>query len=462
MLYTRQIIFSLLCVSNVTLPTSLTNKICDKYIRSIPNLSKEECKNIKKTFEKLELMIQSNNQATHFALNPLYTSDMPAAPSLSTDPEEQAFIAKLGIDVIRVAERCLITREDYIAEYSDRQSAKTLQEYRKKCILLQQKGDLNILFNEISRLHPRVMKNGKNNNMIDYISLAIAEKLYSNPVATILHTIRYAPLEKACLELENLKIQIINQSREKNVLLMAKTKELLIEQYEFDVLNAARDCYLSRNDHIDITKYQSILSNDLKNSLSIIENKNLPVAYAELIHLKKQIMEYLEPLNIEDPVAQKKIIIQNFGCDIIDLANNIYRGRLDHKKLIVYFSSIDVQDTTIAMLNNQEYDYESLSHELRKIAGHVFHNAKLCNLEVAPEVESHIYKIIDVIKAPCNDIEFILNATTINRILHDIQSKVYGIIESKPTVLERPINPFMRAVEGFIARLRPTTQTMDI
>src|SRR6266404_1613203 len=65
---------------------------------------------------------------------------------------ETGFIARLGIDIMQIAERNLISRPDYIAEHTDAQSFKTIQEYREKCIALQQKGDRNALFQEELRL----------------------------------------------------------------------------------------------------------------------------------------------------------------------------------------------------------------------------------------------------------------------------------------------------------------------
>jgi hypothetical protein len=453
----RQIIFLFFCLSNISLSINPTVKNSDKKIKTIPfyetEISEEAQKNINDIFEDLELRVQSNNQNTHFILIPLHTPDMPEIPTLATDPEEQAFIAKLGIDILRFAERSLITREDYIAEYADEQSLKAIHEYKKKCILLQQKGDIDSLFSEINRLHSIVIKNGDRNTITDYICLAIAEKFYINPIASILHKIRHASLEKAYYELIELRIQILRQAIENNITHDTKTRELLIEQYGFDPIHAARNCYMSRNDHVDITNYQFILSNNLKLILSTIQRENLPIAHAELIHLKKQILEHLESRNIIDPIAQKNYMIKNFGCDVIKLAHNIYRGRLDHKTLICYFEPFTVQSAIIYLLNDDEHNYESLAHLFHQLTQCIFRNAELSSLNSNSKIKTQIYEAIHVIKEPQNNAEFILNVTLINRMLENIQNKVDAIVYGEQPLSERPLESFTQAVKNFLTRL---------
>ncbi len=119
-------------------------------------------------------------------------------PSLANDTEESDYITNLGIDIMKIVERDYITREDYIAKYTNAQSLKIVRGYKEKCILLQKKGSLDGLSSETHRLYNHVIKNGEKNNLTDNICLAIAEKTYLNPVTTFLHTIVHAPsLEEA-------------------------------------------------------------------------------------------------------------------------------------------------------------------------------------------------------------------------------------------------------------------------
>lgn len=344
-----------------------------------------------------------------------------------------------------------ITCQDYIDKHMSVKSRKTIQEYKEQCILLQQKGDLDALFNKTSRLYPRTRKTLNKNKHRDQICLAIVEKIYLDPITTMLHEIAHAPLEKAAKELEILIYNLLQQALEKNIVQDAKITEWIIKQYGFDVRQAARNCYISRNDHIDITQYESIFSDNLKNILSIIQHKSLPIACAELIHLKKQINEYLASNNITDPIAQKNFMIKNFNCDIIELAYNLYRGRLDHKNLISFFESFGVQETIIRILNNQQYDYAFRSHKFNKLTYFVFYNAKLCNLNIDSEITSRVYEALNIIKKPCDSTEFIASMTLINNVLNEIQGKVYSIVDGKP-LSKKSSELFTQAIEKFLTR----------
>ncbi|HEX4069343.1 MAG TPA: hypothetical protein VHX42_04550 [Candidatus Babeliales bacterium] len=245
MSYTYQIIFALLFISNISLPSNPTSK---KNNISEKSKNVEGLLNSEEALKNLESIKKISNQRGDVSLSPLYEIKIPTIPILSTNPDEKAFIAKLGIDIIRVGERALITRQDYIDEHGDMQSRKAIQKYKKHCIELQQKGDLKSLFNEIKLLYKIVMKNGDHNTFTDYISLAIAEQIYSDPLTIILYIIKHASIENAHDELQNLKIQIIEQAKQKNIVLMPEIKIWLIKQYGFDALQVAYDCYKSRND----------------------------------------------------------------------------------------------------------------------------------------------------------------------------------------------------------------------
>jgi len=195
--------------------------------------------------KNVEHIKQISNKRGDISLYPLHTVNIPIIPTLATNPEEKAFIAQLGIDIMRVAERTLITRQDYIDQHGDTQSRTALQKYKEYCIALQQKGDIKGLFKEIELLHRIVIKNGNQNSFTDYIALAIAEQIYSDPLTTILYIIKHAPIEKSYNELQNLQNQITEQARQKNIFLISEIKIWLVKQYGFDALQAADNCYSS-------------------------------------------------------------------------------------------------------------------------------------------------------------------------------------------------------------------------
>jgi hypothetical protein len=354
-----------------------------------------------------------------------------------------------------------ITHQDYIDKHVNAKSRKIIQEYREQCILLQQKGNIDNFLNEMSRLHHRTCKKLNKNKLTDRICLAIAEKFYLDPITIILEEIAHAPLEKACEEIQRLRFQLLKQAQEKNILIMDKIKEWLIERYGFNVINVARDCYMARNDHIDIAKNYPTISNNLKHILSIIEHKILPIAHAELIHLKKQILEGLKSLNITDPSAQKNFIIKNFDCDIIELAHNAYRGRSDHKTLVSYFIYINAQKTSIAILNN-EHNYESIANKFRELIERIFFNAELCNLTIDSKLKACVVNSISIIKAPHNTNEFVFNVTMINRVLNHIQNEIDGIIDGEPILSEQSSELFTQAVENFIKRTNQNKNTQFV
>lgn len=224
--YIYRIFFSFLCVFNASLNSS-TKK------------NHELLKNV-------EHIKQISSKHGNISLSPLHKVNIPTIPTLATSLVEKAFIAMLGIDVMRVAEIALITRQDYIEKYGDAQSRKALQKYKEYCIALQQKGDLKSLFKEIELLHKIVIKNGNQNTFTDYIALAIAEEIYSDSLTTILYIIKHAPIEKSYNELQNLQNQITEQAGQKNIFLATEIKTWLIKQYGFDALQAAENCHSLR------------------------------------------------------------------------------------------------------------------------------------------------------------------------------------------------------------------------
>lgn len=385
-----------------------------------------------------------------FLCFPNFSLGVDFTSSLISDSDEQAFIENLGIDIMRIAEISLITRPDYIAKYADEQSLKIIQKHKDLCVSLQQIGDIDTLFKERNRLQYRVNKNSTN-NLTDNICLAITEKAYLAPITTILYTIRHAPIEKASKKLRYLIVEILYQALKNNITRNAEIKELLIEQYGFDVIYAARDCYISRNDHIDIVKEYPNIDDRLKSVLSIIQQQSLPIAHAKLVDLTEAILKKFESHNIIDSIAQKKFLRKNFNCNVVELAQNIYRGRLDHKFLVSYFDPVDTQSTLIAMLNNCEYNYESLAQEFDKLSQDIFQNAYLCDLDDS-EIKKEVYSALKTIRSSCDNTDFGLNVRIINHLLNDLQSKVYSIIYGNITVLKESPEQLTRAIENFITR----------
>ncbi|HSC25225.1 MAG TPA: hypothetical protein VLB80_03365 [Candidatus Babeliales bacterium] len=380
---------------------------------------------------------------------------------------ENSFITHLGIDIMAIAERDLISRPDYVAQHANPESFKTIQEFREKCINLQQKGDRSALFQEELQLRHQLFQNGKNDNFTTNVCYAIVEKIYSDSITNVLYEIAHAQsLEKAHNQLHYLEMQILDQAQQHNITLSDEIKDFIVKQYNFDPIEAAYNCYTSRSDYIKTVNDQPVLSdNNISPILHNIENKSLSVAHKELTHLQKQIIKTFESLNITDRITQKELIVKNFGIDILEQANDIYKNRSDHKELTNSFIPVDVHNTSINILKNS-HDYASVGQQFDVMAKNVFHNSKLCRLDFVENIENHVIDSIHIIKAPQNDAEFVFNVTVVDHLLTDIQHTVDNIIEGKSTpymqCIERGSELFTRTIVKFIEGLNPITQAKSI
>src|SRR5207247_466337 len=130
---------------------------------------------------------------------------------------ETSFISKLGIDIMKIAEKDFITRQDYITKYADAQSIK---EYKKQSFMLQKNAVCNSIFEERDRLRHYVKENIEKNDLATNICLAIAENAVFDPIGSIFYGIVHAPsLEKARIHLHHLEAQILDQAKQKNIVL---------------------------------------------------------------------------------------------------------------------------------------------------------------------------------------------------------------------------------------------------
>jgi hypothetical protein len=376
---------------------------------------------------------------------------------------EDGFVARLGIDLMHIAERDLISQPDYIAQYADPESLKVIQDFREKCIALQQKGDRYALLNEKLQLQQELFKNGKNDNLTTNICYAIVEKIYSHSITNILYDIVHTKsLERAHNQLLYLEMQILDQARKHNIALATQIKDFILKQYDFDLIEAAYNCYISRADYIKTVNDQPLLlNNNLSPILDSIKHKPLPVAHAELVHLQKQIAKTFESFNITDTAIQKEVIIKKFGIDILEQASNAYKNRSDHKELINSFMDIDVNQAATKILENNN-SYESVANEMSDLAQHVFGNAHLCNLRNLPSIESHVYDSIDAMRIAQDHPTFIFNFSMAHRTLGDIQQLAHAVLSGTHPVLERSSELLTIGFSAFFKGLNPVTQAANM
>ncbi len=380
-------------------------------------------------------------------------------PSTVNGIEESDFITVLGIDIMKIVERYLITRPDYIAAHTNSQSQAIIQKCKEKCALLQQTNDIKTLFKKVKQpLFQEVVKKGKQATPTDIICLAIAEKAVLDPINVVLGRIKDAPsLKSAGNELENLKRQILQE----DLILALDVQQKMIEQYGFDILQAAYDIYRNRSDYVSTPENQSILSNGLEVSLRHIKEQKLPIAHAELINVTTQLIEQLEEQNIADPVAQKECIIKDFDADVLTDIQSTYENRGDLRHLVENFIPIDVPSATIDIINSSK-DYEAIANGFDRIAQQVLDNAQLCDLEYLPIVEDQLMQSLQVMRSPRNETEFVFHATVADHLMADLQSHTHAIATGKPITWERSSELLTRGFVKFIVALNPIEQAKDI
>ena len=381
---------------------------------------------------------------------------------LWSETGKSGFKQLLGVDVMKIAEKGFITRQDYIAKYADAQTLKTIQEYEQQCYLLQKKGDINGFFSVKNRLLRSVRENGSKSDFVTNVCLAIVENYLDDPITCVFSTIKNTPsLEAARRELQKLEDQVLYQVQEKNIILADQIKQWSINQYGFDVLEAAQSLYKSRADYVAIPKNQSALSDDLVNILANIEHMDLPAAHAELVHFDVQIMEAFKERNFTDSVAQKKCLVKNFGSDVLEAARTKYQQRSDHIDLVKSFIPLDVQMAMVEILERND-NYASVAAEMTTVADTVFANARLCKLSFVSKVEPQIYNSIEAMRTAQDCPTFIVNLAIVSHTIGDVQAHAWAIVKGEMALLVRAPELLERAIEKFIFALNPVTQLANM
>lgn len=383
-------------------------------------------------------------------------------PDLKYGTGQPGFIASIGVDIMKIAEKNLITRPDYITKHTNVQEQKAIQEYREKCYLLQQEGNNSALFDVKQQLYLCISKNGNRNDLVTNICFAMAENCWLDPITRVFRSIIHEPsLEKACNHLKNFEKQIVTQAEQHSIIPMSEVRTWVIEHYGFDVLDAAQNCYKSRADYVYTPNNQSYLSDTIKPILNKIESKNLQGAHAELVNLEKQLTEGFKDQNIINPTAQKEYMTKYFGTNVLEAAHKKYEARLDHKELVKSFMAIDVNQAAISILENNN-SYESVANEMSNLAKHIFVNAHHCNLRNLPKIESHVYGSIDAMRIAQDHPTFIFNFSMVHHTLGDIQQLAHAILSGTHPILERSSELLTRGFDKFFSGLNPLTQASNM
>lgn len=368
----------------------------------------------------------------------------------------------LGVDIMKVTEKDLIIRKDYIAKYLNEPEQKIIQKYKEKCYELQQNGNSSALFNEKQELYHFIRKNNGKTNLIDDICLTIVENCWLDPMTYTFRSIIHAQsLEKACDHVKKLEKQITTQAGKLGIVNLNEVRAWSLDRYGFDLLSSAHNRYKSRPDYVYKPDNQSYFSDVTQPILHNIASENLTKAHAELVNLKKQIHEAIVKSNITDPIAQKEYIKKAIGRNIVKAAQKTYEARADHKELAESFIPIDVNQSTVTILENNN-TYESVANEMNTLAKNVFANGYRCNLSNLPQIESHVHDTIEAMKIAQDHPTFIFNLSMVNHTLGDIQQLAHAVLTGTHPVLTRSSELLTRGFESFFKGLNPVTQAQNM
>ena len=363
----------------------------------------------------------------------------------------------LKVDIMKIAEKCFITRKDYLAKYANSEQMKAIQEYKDLCpLLFLYKG--NAFFDEYRRMQFKIAEDNKvvknnsrnkkainnipKNNLVDNVCFAFIDNLYNDPIVIdnenkdsirdIFYSIRNRPLAEAQQELQNFELQILRQARSNNIVLMQDIKTWIINQYGFDVLDLANTIYISHPDYSNKPENESVFSDELAPILDNIECQTLPIAYAELIHLEEQLSNEFKSLNIQDKTEQKKCLIEDFGTNPLDVAQATYRNNPNYQYITQHFVPIDFSKVTIKIVK-QSPNCASIAREFNHVADQVFHNAELCQINFLSNTKPRVYASINALKKPHDTFDFVCNLTSVDHTLHSLQQQSQDIIEGIQT-----------------------------
>lgn len=413
----------------------------------------------------LEKILRADPKTSHKSLVELkkiypYERQYRFVVPLILDNKEETFIQEcLGEDIVKIAEQNLLSRQDFINHFANKEELQIIQSFKEKCLLLQKQGDVKGLINESKKLSASIILNNKKYDFAANACIAIVETMLQNQITTVFENIKNAPsLESAHAEIINLEAQLLDQAHKANITRTDRIKRWTIRHYGFNVLDAAQECYKSRADYVvTVPAQKTLITNNLDAIVDNIEQKDLPSAHAELVHLDKQVDKILNDRKICDPVLQKEYIKRVLGKDIKTIARIAYEAREDHQQLVEAFIPIDV-DLVSAHILETSNSTEQVADEMSDLAHDVLSNARHCHLMNLPKIETEIHHSIDAIRTAQDQPTFIFNFSMVNRTLSDLQQIAHAILTGKHPIIEKSSELLTESLGAFITGLDPFKQ----
>ena len=379
----------------------------------------------------------------------------------SYSKEEKKFIKQITADVMKTAEGKLLSNHSYREKYANAQSFEQIQRFEKQCTLFQQQGNREALHHEIERLLQQVKINGKKEDLVTNVCLAIATDKFTAPITSFLDKIVHAPdLEKAQELVNYLNKAIKEQAHQNNIFRQSEISGMLISDCGFDPRTAADQCYRSHLDYI-IMRETGRCYNPVEYVFRTIEQQDLSTAYNELIHIKQQLAELFQSHNITDPIDQQNLLIEHFNEDIATKAHACYTTRSDIRTIAQSFTPIDVQATTVRILSTSN-NTQSVATELQAVAGVVLDNAQLCQVECAPQLKECIVESLRVLQKSNNVAETIFHVTVVDHLLTDLQIQSHSIATGTLPTWQRSTELLAKGMVAFVRGLDPIEPTIDL
>lgn len=374
---------------------------------------------------------------------------------------EKKFIKQINTDVMKVAEGKLLANSSYIEKYASENCIKQIKRFEKDCISLQKQGDRRALYYKVESLRQEVKKNGKREDLVTNVCLAIATERLTAPITSLLDKIEHAPNLQKAQELVNYVNQTIKEyAGQNNVFRSSEITEMLINDNGFDPRIAVDDCYTSHQDYIMIRETGRCY-NPAEYIIYTIEKPDLSTSYKELIYIKQQLAELFESHNVTDPIEQQNLLAKHFNGDPGIKAHASYTARSDVLNIAKLFTTIDVQKTTVRILKTSP-NTQSIATQLQTVTDAVLDNARLCQIECVPQVEECILDSLKVLQKTQDIGETIYHVTIVDRILTDMQIQSHSVATGMLPTWQKSTELLQDGFISFIMAIEPITPAIHL
>jgi hypothetical protein len=413
--------------------------------------------------------------------------------------EEQAFIAFIGGDMLKDAERCLASRES--------ECHPSLLRLHRRYIEMQKRGDLQGLQRLKMETEVELSKGRINYRTVLSYRWTILDTILADQVTHVLDTIAHGSLSDARAELQNLQQQVYQFYREYNVTSTPQASATVLEQHGFDLLAAAQTCFQNRPDYDPRVEFAS---SELRTLIFItITDGTLEEATSELHFFEKQLADHFTEYKVM-PEKQTAYMITNQGYDVRAIARALYKARSDYDTVVqIQHPTTELPLTGANTSSASSYEADSaaassssaqppqqerwrslripevpremrsarrlllealgqatgqaqLADRIDGVRQEVFDLAHQHNYEIHPEVKERVYTSIRVMRVTEYAHELVFHVAAVDRALNDIQIQAVPDMAQQQTVLERSPELLVHGLKTFFSGLNPIAQAKGL